>query len=91
MSTNESKGQNSRLGNVNPSAQLGGTTLFRMMNFELFVKNNKFVIYSGLVAITGCAGYLFYMRSQRKPDATDYVAIAEDGTESLQVKKSKWD
>ena len=90
MSSQESKGPTGRP-SINPSAQLGGTTLFRMMNFELFVRNNKYVIYSGLVAISGCTAYLMYMRSQRKTDGTEYVAIAEDGTETLQQKKSKWD
>lgn len=75
----------------NPSTQLGGTTLFRMMNFELFVRNNKYIIYSGLIAISGCTAYLMYMRSQKKAGGTEYVAISEDGIESLQPKKSKWD
>ena len=62
-----------------------------MMNFELFVKNNKFIMFSGLFAITSCAAYIAYMRAQHKAAGTEYVAIAEDGSESLQRKKSKWD
>lgn len=44
----------------------------------------------GIVAITLSAAYLAYMKSQIKSSNT-YIAIAEDGTESLVMKKSKWD
>lgn len=44
----------------------------------------------GLVAFTGCLGYITYMRN--KYDALGYYpAVHEDGTEEFVKKKSKWD
>lgn len=45
---------------------------------------------AGLLAITGCAGYLFYMRTKYE-NMGFYVAVQEDGTQQLQTKKSLWD
>lgn len=46
----------------------------------------------GLVAITGCVGFLAYMNAmaENKRDAV-YFAVNEDGSESLRLKTSKWD
>lgn len=44
----------------------------------------------GVVAIVCSAAYLAYMKSQLKESKT-YIAIAEDDTQHLVQKKSKWD
>lgn len=44
----------------------------------------------GLIAMTGCAGYIAYMRSKYKALGY-YAAIKEDGTEQFTKRKSKWD
>jgi len=66
------------------------TSLFRVVNFELFVKPNKYVMGLGLTAITGCVAYLLYMRSQ-VDDKKVYTAISETGEQTLTVRKSRWD
>ncbi|XP_023226674.1 small integral membrane protein 8-like [Centruroides sculpturatus] len=68
----------------------GNTTLFRITNFELFVKPNKVVMAAGLVAISCCLGYIAYMRASIQKDNM-YVAVLEDGSEQVEAKKSKWD
>ncbi|RWS26984.1 small integral membrane protein 8-like isoform X2, partial [Leptotrombidium deliense] len=40
------------------------TTLFRITNFELFAKPNKYVMGFGLVAITACVSYIAYMNTR---------------------------
>lgn len=44
----------------------------------------------GLAAITGCLGYLVYMKTSYEKQGV-YVAIREDGTQQLYSKKSRWD
>ena len=44
----------------------------------------------GLLAITGCSGYLLYMRTKYE-NMGYYVAVKEDGTQQLHHKKSRWD
>ena len=51
---------------------------------------NIVVMGFGLVALGLSAAYLAYLRSTIDPKQT-YVAISEDGSESLVQKKSKWD
>ncbi|XP_044267858.1 small integral membrane protein 8 [Tribolium madens] len=69
---------------------LRSTTLFKAVNFELYVKPNLVIMGLGLVAFTGCLGYIAYMRS--KYDALGYYpAIQEDGREEFVKRKSKWD
>lgn len=49
---------------------------------------------AGLVAITACFGYLYYMNhSYRKDNPTSkvYVAIDENGEAILSKRKSRWD
>jgi hypothetical protein len=70
------------------------TTLFRITNFELYAKPNKVVMTAGLVAITGCVAYLYYMNLQHKKIADDksvHVGLAEDGNLYIRPKKSSWD
>jgi len=44
----------------------------------------------GIIAISGCAGYLAYMKTKYE-NMGYYVAIREDGTQQLHNKKSRWD
>lgn len=43
----------------------------------------------GLAALTGCAGYIFYMRSKYEGMGF-YAAVESDGTETFKKKVSKW-
>ena len=43
----------------------------------------------GLIAMTGCIGYIFYMRSKYKSMGY-YAAVEADGTETFKKKVSKW-
>ncbi|KAG1654610.1 Small integral membrane protein 8 [Nymphon striatum] len=68
------------------------TGVFRAVNFELFVKPNKFIMGFGIAAITGCVAYIAYMRAEaenRKEET--YVAIGEDGEGKTTRKRSRWD
>ncbi|XP_072042451.1 small integral membrane protein 8-like [Amphiura filiformis] len=70
------------------------TSLFRAVNFELFVKPNKAVMAFGLVAITGCVAYIGYMHAMKenKTDELIYEQYRPDGsTEWTRTKRSKWD
>ncbi|XP_019871449.1 small integral membrane protein 8 [Aethina tumida] len=66
------------------------SNLFRAINFELYVRPNLAIMGLGLIAITGCAGYIAYMRYTYEK-AGYYSVVNEDGTESFQKKRSKWD
>nr|XP_053652455.1 small integral membrane protein 8-like [Cherax quadricarinatus] len=66
------------------------TSVFKAVNFELYVKPNLAIMSFGVVAILCSTAYLAYMKSQQHETKT-YVAIAEDGTQHLTKKKSKWD
>jgi hypothetical protein len=71
---------------------LDSTSVFRAVNFELFVKPNKKVMAAGLVAITGCVGYFCYINlTYRRVDTEQYIALNEDGSEYVLPKKSRWD
>lgn len=69
------------------------TTLFRAVNFELFVKPNKVVMAFGLIAMTGCVAYLAYLNAvkENKKDKMMYEQYFEDGSTIMRKKKSKWD
>ncbi|KAJ8920879.1 hypothetical protein NQ315_015672 [Exocentrus adspersus] len=66
------------------------TSLFRAVNFELYTRPNAVIMGLGLLAITGCAGYIAYMRSKYE-GLGYYGAVKEDGTEEFVKRKSKWD
>ncbi|XP_076031808.1 small integral membrane protein 8-like [Oratosquilla oratoria] len=66
------------------------TNVFKVVNFELYAKPNAVIMTFGVIGILGSAAYLAYMKSQHREKKV-YVAIAEDGTEELMTKKSKWD
>ncbi|CAB0033019.1 unnamed protein product [Trichogramma brassicae] len=64
--------------------------MFRAINYELYVKPNNVVMAIGLIGMTGCIGYIAYMRSKYK-DMGYYTAVGPDGTETFQKKVSKWE
>lgn len=43
----------------------------------------------GGLALTGCMGYIFYMRSKYKSMGY-YAAVESDGSETFKKKVSKW-
>ncbi|XP_028996973.1 small integral membrane protein 8 [Betta splendens] len=67
------------------------TTLFRVVNPELFIKPNKPVMAFGLVTITLCVGYLGYMHATRDNEQQLYEAVDSEGERSMRRKSSKWD
>ncbi|KAI4489870.1 hypothetical protein M0804_004052 [Polistes exclamans] len=68
---------------------LRSTTLFRAVNYELYVKPNKGIMLFGVMAMLTCSGYLFYMRY--KHDGTDYHEFVQaDGNITFKNKTSKW-
>lgn len=69
---------------------LQSTTLFKTINFELFIKPNQWVMALGLVSIIGCSGYIFYMRKKYE-DSGHYIAIEADGKQRFKKKVSKWE
>ena len=66
---------------------LGTTTLFRVTNFELFVKPNKFVMGFGLTAFSICCGYLLYMNL----NYDDNLQRQNDILNQEEKTKSRWD
>ncbi|GLV48629.1 uncharacterized protein CBL_06038 [Carabus blaptoides fortunei] len=66
------------------------TGVFRAVNFELYARPNAVIMGLGLIAITGCAGYIAYMRMKYESMGF-YSAVQEDGTETFTKRKSKWD
>ena len=44
----------------------------------------------GLIAVTGCLGYLMYMRSHAEKNNL-YTAMNEDGSLTYRQRKSKWE
>ncbi|XP_078488738.1 small integral membrane protein 8 [Ciona intestinalis] len=78
-----------------PGAGLRGlrsTTAFRALNFELYVRPNKYVMGIGLVLITGCVSYLAYMNATAENKSTGvYEVYNTDGSVQTEKRKSKWD
>ncbi|XP_020712464.1 small integral membrane protein 8 [Athalia rosae] len=68
---------------------LRSTMLFRAVNYELYVKPNAVIMALGVVAMTGCAGYIYYMRSKYEGMGY-YSAIEGDGKETFKKRTSKW-
>lgn len=68
---------------------LRSTTLFRAINYELYVRPNKGIMFFGALTMLGCIGYLTYMR-QTSDNSKYYSAVAIDGTVDLKKKTSKW-
>ncbi|XP_043289585.1 small integral membrane protein 8 [Venturia canescens] len=65
------------------------TMLFRAVNFELYTRPNMIIMGLGIAAMTGCAGYIFYMRSKYEGMGF-YTAVESDGKETFKKKVSKW-
>lgn len=83
MSKNESK-----------SGRPASTTIFRVLNFELFVKPNKYVMAIGGTAMVGCLAYLVYLKysvEEIKKSGQKYIAVDEEGREVFRQRKSKWE
>ncbi|XP_012284114.1 small integral membrane protein 8 [Orussus abietinus] len=68
---------------------LRSTMMFRAINYELYAKPNAIIMGLGIIAITGCAGYILYMRSKYEGMGY-YSAIDSDGHETFKKKTSKW-
>ncbi|XP_030569975.1 small integral membrane protein 8 [Drosophila novamexicana] len=66
------------------------TSVFRLINFELYTKPNKIIMGLGLAALTGVFGYIAYMRYKYE-NLGYYVAVREDGREEFVKKKSNWE
>jgi len=64
--------------------------VFRTLNFELYVKPNKYFMAFGLAAITGVTGYLIWMK-QNHADQGLYTAMDDNNELYLTKKRSKWD
>ena len=64
--------------------------VFRTLNFELYTRPNKLVMACGLVAITGCVGYLAWMKSQHR-DQGLYTAMDDQDQLYVAKKRNKWD
>ncbi|XP_072759071.1 small integral membrane protein 8 [Anoplolepis gracilipes] len=69
---------------------LRSTSLFRAINFELYVKPNKTVMILGIGAMLGCSGYIFYMNSKGQEKNDYQTMIKSDDTVVLVRKTSKW-
>ncbi|XP_052098901.1 small integral membrane protein 8-like [Mytilus californianus] len=67
------------------------TSFFRVVNFELFAKQNKFTMSMGTVMLIGCISYIVYMNVTDSKKKKSYVAINPDGTLESRVRTSKWD
>lgn len=72
------------------------TTFFRLTNFELYARPNKFVMSIGLASLAisiGLVGYMYYEKHQQEEEfgAPVYKAIDEAGDIQYRPKKSKWD
>jgi len=67
--------------------------VFRTLNFELYAKPNRFIMAVGLIGISGCIGYLAWMRATHASYAEQnmYTALDENDEMVLRKKKSKWD
>ena len=64
--------------------------MFRTLNFELYVKPNKYFMAFGITAISCCVGYLAYMKHKHKEQGL-YTAIDDNDQMYLTKKRSKWD
>ncbi|XP_071440933.1 small integral membrane protein 8 [Hetaerina americana] len=66
------------------------TGVFRAVNFELYVKQNKGIMAVGLLAFSISVGYLFYMRSKHENLA--YVTVTDsNGNRITRPKESRWE
>ncbi|EEB13407.1 conserved hypothetical protein [Pediculus humanus corporis] len=66
------------------------SSLFRALNFELYVAPNKFIMGLGASAFGICVGYIMYMRYKYE-GLGYYPGVNADGTENYYKRKSNWD
>lgn len=72
-------------------ASMPSTTAFRAINFELFVKPNKFVMAFGAITFTTCISYIIYMNVTDDKKKSTYVTLDEDGGTTVRPRQSRWD
>jgi len=63
--------------------------IFRTFNFELYAKPNKYMMAFGVIAFSGCIGYLSWMKATHKKNNL-YTALDENEDLVLREKKSRW-
>ncbi|XP_061669248.1 small integral membrane protein 8 [Syngnathoides biaculeatus] len=92
-SNNSSNGKKGTVETDYRAAGLKGaqtTTLFKVVNPELFIKPNKPMMAFGLITITLCVGYLGYLHAMKENDQQLYEAIDSEGERVMMRKASKW-
>jgi ATP-binding cassette subfamily C (CFTR/MRP) protein 4 len=67
------------------------TTLFKALNFELFVKPNKVVMTAGLVTLTCCVIYIAYINATAENRRDTYMALNERGELEKKHRTSRWE
>ncbi|KAL8598335.1 hypothetical protein ACOMHN_047656 [Nucella lapillus] len=72
-------------------ATMQSTTAFRAINFELFVRPNKFVMGLGVTLFVGSIGYIMYMNLTDDTRKKTYVTMDGDGTLSSRPRVSRWE
>ncbi|KAL3864967.1 hypothetical protein ACJMK2_006608 [Sinanodonta woodiana] len=71
--------------------KMKSTSLFRALNFELYIKPNKHVISFGIAALVGCVAYISYMNLTADKRVNTYTAMNPDGTFTRRTRTSRWD
>ncbi|KAK3599408.1 hypothetical protein CHS0354_036425 [Potamilus streckersoni] len=70
-------------------SKMKSTSLFRALNFELYIKPNKHVISFGIAALIGCVAYIAYMNFTADKRVNTYIAMNPDGTLTRRVRTSR--
>merc|ERR1712213_219243 len=70
--------------------KLRTSNVFRTLNFELYVKPNKYMMWFGAITFTSCVSYIFYMKYQHKNERV-YTAMDDNDQLVLRKKRSGWD
>ncbi|KAH9489940.1 Small integral membrane protein 8 [Bulinus truncatus] len=72
-------------------ASMPSTSLFRAVNFELYVKPNKVAMICGVAAFSSCVAYIAYMNLKDTSKKETYVTLDVDGGTTRRPKTSRWD
>ncbi|XP_026484319.1 small integral membrane protein 8 [Vanessa tameamea] len=88
MSENSKSNSNEKPGDGIRSMR--SSTAFRVVNFELYAKPNIVIMSIGLTCFGLALGYIAYMRHKYESMGY-YSAINEEGKETFEKKKSKWE
>ncbi|XP_033756844.1 small integral membrane protein 8-like [Pecten maximus] len=68
------------------------TSVFRVVNFELYARPNTFTMALGATLFLSAVGYIIYMRNRDTKDNNKlYNAMDEDGSLVRRERVSKWD